>query len=256
MIELCAVTYSDVGAAIRHERDAAGRPMAFGTLPNYYKECGRSVSMGISLAAAGDEPVEQFVYDSPEISLICRTDVLFTDSQVQEDFNTDPARSLAERYKRFGDSLANGLRGTFAIILYEKKQRVLKAWTDHFGAERLVFTNPRGFLAVATDARLLLPLLSQRPDIDPAAVQQYLQYTCIPAPKTIFKGISRLAPGHQLISRPALSTRAYWDMSFVEANAHRSETAWAADTLDALRSSVSLNRGGVDSAQLGCFLSG
>src|SRR5207245_110908 len=114
------------------------------------------------------------------------------------------------------DSFVRELRGTFAIILYDKKSRVLKAWTDPFGAERLVFTDSysQGFIAVSTDLRLLLPLFSDRPNIDPVAVQQYLQYTCIPAPKTIFKGISRLEPGHQLTTRPAVATRSYSDMNY------------------------------------------
>jgi asparagine synthase (glutamine-hydrolysing) len=256
MIELCAVTYSDVGVAIRHQREAARRPIASGAQPKYYKECGRGVSMGISMSVSGDEPLERYVYDTPEVSLICRADLLGCDSQAQMDSNTHIARSLVELYERVGDSLANGLRGSFAIILYDKKLRVLKAWVDHFGVERLVFTNPPGFFAAATDTRLLLPLLSRRPGIDPVAVQQYLQYTCIPAPKTIFEGIYRLQPGHHLRSRPAPDARPYWDMNYLEVDEQKTEAVWAADTERALRSAVSLNLSGVSSVRLGCFLSG
>ncbi len=256
MIELCAVTYSDVGAAIRHQREAARRATAFGKRPKYYSECGRAVSMCLSMSVSGDEPIQPFVFDSPEVSIICRTDMLSRDQQPDSEIYTYPARFIAGLYERHGDAFASALRGTFAIILYDKKLRALKAWTDHFGSERLVFANPHGFLAVATDLRLLLPLLPHRPDIDPAAVQQYLQYTCIPAPKTIFAGISRVQPGHQLTSRPSLSVRPYWDMTYAEAKERRAESAWAADTVTAMRSAVSLNLTGVDASQLGCFLSG
>src|SRR5438874_2701369 len=255
MIELCAVTYSDVGAAIRHQRHSANWSTLLGKRAKYYSECGRAVSMGVSMSLWGDEPTNEFVYDSPEVSVICRTDLLIRDLPASAEYTTYPARFLAGLYERQGDSFVTKLRGTFAIILYDKKLRALKAWTDQFGAGRLVFTTPHGFVAVATDLRLLLPLFPERPGIDPAAVQQYVQYTCIPAPKTIFAGISRLEPGHQLISRRAVSTRSYWDMSYVEEEG-RSEEVWAGDTANALHSAVSASLADVAPSRLGCFLSG
>jgi asparagine synthase (glutamine-hydrolysing) len=212
--------------------------------------------MGISLTAWGDEPLEPFIYDSPEISVICRADLLVRDSRANGDPSAAPAQSIAQMYAREGDAFVKQLRGTFAVILYDHKLRAMKAWTDHFAAEKLVFTNGDGFFAVATDLRLVLPLLRERPDVNPVAVQQYLQYTCIPAPQTIFKGIFRLQSGHQLTSRPAPTVRPYWDMNYPEADHDRTESEWAAATESAIRSAVSLNLSGVDSAQLGCFLSG
>ena len=254
MIELCAVSYSNVGAAIRHQRDAARRQTATGKRPKYYKECGRGVSMGISMMVSGDEPLEPFIYDSPEISVICRTDLLVRDSNGGA--STAPAQFLAQLYAREGDAFAQRLHGTFAVILYDHKSRLLKAWTDHFAAEKLVFTSANGFFAVASDLRLLLPLFSDRPEIDLVAVQRYLQYSCIPAPQTIFKGISRLQPGHQLTSRPVPAVRPYWEMSYPAVDDGRNESEWAAATESAIRSAVSLNLSGVDSSRLGCFLSG
>src|SRR2546427_668054 len=255
MIELCAITYSDVSAAIRHQRHASERPTLLGRRAKYYSECGRPVSMGLAMSLWGDELINQFAYDTPEISIICRTDLLIRDSRLHAEYNVYPARFLASLYEQQGDLFVRELRGTFAIILYDKKARVLKAWTDPFGSERLVFTNPQGFTAVATDLRLLLPLFTERPDIDPVAVQQYLQYTCIPAPKTIFRGISRLEPGHQLTSGPAVASRSYWDMTYAQ-NEDRTEKAWIDETENALRSAVSLNMTGLEPSRMGCFLSG
>ncbi|PYS16436.1 MAG: asparagine synthase [Acidobacteria bacterium] len=254
MIELCAITYSDVGAAIRHQRHASERPTLLGTCAKYYSECGRAVK-GLAISLWGDELINQFAYDTPEISIICRTDLLIRDSRLHAEYNVYPARFLASLYEQQGDLFVRELRGTFAIILYDKKARVLKSWTDPFGSERLVFTNPQGFTAVATDLRLLLPLFTERPDIDPVAVQQYLQYTCIPAPKTIFRGISRLEPGHQLTSGTAVATRSYWDMTYAQ-NEDRTEKAWIDETENALRSAVSLNMTGLEPSRMGCFLSG
>lgn len=250
MTELYAITYSDLAQAVRHKRNAAQRAGSLGRRLNYQKEFGR----GISMTVLSDAPVDGCVYDSAEFSLICRADLL-DDTTAPADRAASPATRIARLYRRHGDSFVKQLRGTFAIILYDYNLRVLKAWTDHFGAARLVYTNSNGFFSVSTDLRLILPLFAEKPALDPVAVQQYLQYTCIPGPKTIYKGISRLAPGHQLTSRP-MSVTPYWDMTFTEPAARRTETAWTGLTEKAIRSAVAQHTTGVESTQLGCFLSG
>src|SRR5678815_3675618 len=84
------------------------------------------------------------------------------------------------------------------------------------------------------------------------------RYTCIPTPKTIYQGISKLPPGHRLVSRPTVRTHSYWDMAYDEEDITlQRQSAWASQTRDAVRSAVALslkNSGG--SKTTGCFLSG
>src|SRR5262249_39526411 len=154
--------------------------------------------------------------DSPKFSLICRADLLNGESPISGQVNGGAAGYLAELYHQHGDSFVNSVRGAFAIVIYDHDKSLLKAWTDHFGIQRLVFAVSHDCVALATDPRLLLPLFRQRPDIDPTAIQQYVQYACIPAPKTIYKGIQRLKPGHQLVCKPRPIMRPYWDMTYQE----------------------------------------
>jgi asparagine synthase (glutamine-hydrolysing) len=103
----------------------------------------------------------------------------------------------------------------------------------------------------------LLPLLAKEPEIDPTAVHEYLQYSCIPTPKTIYKGIFKLAPGHQLTYKQRVSIRPYWDMTYNEAASDQSEADWATQTLSAVRSAIALNLTATEKIQTtGCFLSG
>src|SRR5262249_26447067 len=81
--------------------------------------------------------------------------------------------------------------------------------------------------------------------------------SCIPSPRTIYQNVSKLPAGHQLVSRPHLTTDAYWDVKYEERQPRRSEDAWAADTRDQVRAAVNLCLQGVDTTEkLGCFLSG
>jgi asparagine synthase (glutamine-hydrolysing) len=215
----------------------------------HQRECRRR---GIYMRIEGDGPVESLFCDYPDLTLICRADLLASCS------STNVAAYLVRLYREQGDLFVSGLRGTFAIVLYDHNHKTLKAWTDHFGAERLVFGEVDGSFAISTDIGLVLRAHRKRPMISAAAIQEYLQYTCIPTPKTIYEGISKLAPGHQLISRPAIMTRPYWDIAYDERDeARRPERVWANETREAVRSAVALslkNLGVTDRA--GCFLSG
>src|SRR5262249_30216120 len=69
--------------------------------------------------------------------------------------------------------------------------------------------------------------------------------------------ISKLQPGHQLISRPTATTRSYWDITYCHSDARRRESVWANETRSAVRSAVASSLKNVHDPQtLGCFLSG
>jgi asparagine synthase (glutamine-hydrolysing) len=238
MIELHAVHYFDT------QTPAQGRT-------SQLKYCKAWTRGGLAMRVEGDHLVDSFVFDSPELSLICRADLLNREQKTS-------AAQIAALYLRQGDDFAVTLRGTFAVILFDHRTRKLKAWTDHFGSERLVYTESPELTAVSTDLGSLLALQTPQPDLNLIAIQEYLQYSCIPTPQTIYKGYFRVPPGHQWIGGSQPVTRSYWDMTFEENSAgSKSEESWAAETRNAIQSAVALNIKGVDEpSTLGCFLSG
>lgn len=206
----------------------------------------------VVLAVYANERADSSIYDGPEFSLICRTDLT-------EDATSaaSPAEYLADLYRAKGDGFVMRLRGTFAVIVHDHRTNTLKAWTDHFGIEKLVYADFDRFTGIATDLRLLVSLSDRQPEIDPSAVLQYLQYSCVPTPRTIYKGIRKLAAGHALTCKPKATTRQYWDIQYNEdLSPSKNEDRWAADTLNAIRESVALTMKNVDPTRLGCFLSG
>ena len=62
-------------------------------------------------------------YTDSNVDVICRADLLAERASV-------PAKLIAELYKQQGDAFVKNLRGTFAIILHDKRRHVLKAWVD------------------------------------------------------------------------------------------------------------------------------
>lgn len=209
------------------------------------------------LSIQGDCAISHCVHTSPRLILICHTDLL--DSGAGDDLreaNQSPASYLARLYEQQGDKFARDLHGWFGIVLYDLKQNALKAWTDHFGVRRIVYRETSGGLGIASDLRLLNGLFAQSPEIDPQAILEYLQYTCIPAPRTIYKNTFRLKPGCQLASQREVVTKPYWDIKYEELEG-RSLKTWAAETFDAIKSAVARAAKTLDdSKHVGCFLSG
>jgi asparagine synthase (glutamine-hydrolysing) len=205
----------------------------------------------------GDCDLSRFAYNSSRLALICHTDLLGNDTC--EDFfdaNRNPARYLAQLYELKGDAFIRNLHGWFGIILYDLKQNILKAWTDHHGVRRIVYKEADGALGIASDLRILNDFFNKSPEIEPQAVLEYFQYSCIPAPQTIYKDTLRLQPGHLLVSRPRVSSYPYWDMTYNEKNGLDPKT-WAFKTFDAIHSAVARTvKRSDESIDLGCFLSG
>jgi asparagine synthase (glutamine-hydrolysing) len=204
-----------------------------------------------------DCAISQYVYSSHRMVLICHTDLL--GSGTCDDFreaSQNPARYLARLYEQKGDDFVRNLHGWFGIVLYDFEQNALKAWTDHFGVRRIVYKSTPASLAIASDLRLLNGFFAQSPQIDPQAILEYLQYTCIPAPRTIYKDTFRLEPGHWLVSCPTVACHTYWDMKYDEIEG-RSLKDWASKTFEEIESAVARSAKTLDDTQnLGCFLSG
>jgi len=52
-------------------------------------------------------------------------------------------------------------------------------------------------------------------EIDPQALDEYLTYQYVPHPRTIFRGIAKLPPGHYAVYRDGqLDVRSYWQPDF------------------------------------------
>jgi asparagine synthase (glutamine-hydrolysing) len=101
----------------------------------------------------------------------------------------------------------------------------------------------------------LLELLPHKPEIDIDALDQFLVYQAVPAPKTIYRGISALLPAHYARFRPGaeVETKRYWKLSYAQ-KIRRKE----ADLLDELdhRLRHAVARRLISDVPLGAFLSG
>ncbi len=104
---------------------------------------------------------------------------------------------LLAAYARWGESCLRRLRGMFAFAVWDDATQSLFLARDPFGIKPLYFhqDDARGRFVFASEINALLAGGTLAPRADPRAVAEYLAYLAVPAPRTIYEGISCLQPG-------------------------------------------------------------
>ncbi|MFL5969049.1 MAG: asparagine synthase (glutamine-hydrolyzing) [Gaiellaceae bacterium] len=104
------------------------------------------------------------------------------------------AEVLVHLYEQHGEGFAERLRGTFAVAVWDARQRRLVLGRDRFGIKPLYYRDTGGELSFASALRPFA-----RGEIDADALEAFLAFNSIPAPLTIFRGTRKLPAGHLLL---------------------------------------------------------
>ncbi len=135
-------------------------------------------------------------------------------------------------FARDGERCVESLTGMFAFAIWDSRERRLFAARDRLGIKPFYYRELEGGgIAFASEIKALLEL--GRPGIDATALRDYFTYKYAPAPKTIYRGIRQLPPGHTLTwdERGGLRLSRYWKPQPSTAVADMGE---ATERLDAL----------------------
>ncbi|MGQ9661775.1 MAG: asparagine synthase (glutamine-hydrolyzing) [Kiritimatiellia bacterium] len=118
-------------------------------------------------------------------------------------------------YEEYGTQIVEKLRGMFAFAIWDRKKRILLLVRDRIGIKPLYYYWKDGRLIFASEIKAILEDRSVSRELDPQALYDYLGFEFVPAPATMFRGISKLPAGHYLIlCEDWLSLSRYWEPSF------------------------------------------
>ena len=162
------------------------------------------------------------------------------------------------------DGALDRLNGQFAIAAYDARENRLLLARDRMGICPLFYAEAGGRLVFASEMKAIFATGLVRPQIDPRSLDAVAAFGCVPAPRTVFRGIRQLPPGRFLEVRGgAISERTYWDIPFNDAGdyPHKSEADWAGEFRDVfgqacrrqLRADVPVGlylSGGIDSSSV------
>ena len=118
---------------------------------------------------------------------------------------TATPRRIVHLYEEEGPEFVKHLNGMFALALWDAKRQQLVLARDRLGKKPLVYRHEPGRLLFASELKSLLEVPGVPREIDPQALDEYLTYQYVPHPRTIFRGIAKLPPGHyrRVSRRPA-----------------------------------------------------
>lgn len=165
----------------------------------------------------GDQPI----YDeSRELAVVCNGEI-YNHPELFEALrarghrlqSASDVNVIPHLYEEEGPAAVRHWRGMFAAALWDERQQRLVLWRDRVGKKPLFYAIRGGALAFASELPALLALLGHAPEIEPAAMREYLRLGFVPHPMTIYRDVWALPPGCQLVMQAGgepVVTR-YWD---------------------------------------------
>jgi asparagine synthase (glutamine-hydrolysing) len=128
--------------------------------------------------------------------------------------------TLVHAYEDDPEDFVSRLRGMFAFALWDQRRRQLVLGRDRLGIKPLYYHVGRDFLAFGSEIKAILEVPGVPRELDPEALDLYLSLRYVPGPRTLFRSIRKLQPGHLLSWNEGLMRlRRYWELPPPEAAA-------------------------------------
>nr|HNH72157.1 hypothetical protein [Candidatus Obscuribacter sp.] len=119
--------------------------------------------------------------------------------------------TIVHLYEEFGVDCLKYLEGMFAFAIWDSKKERLFIARDRMGEKPLHWGVFDGKLIFGSELKSILTHPSSRKELDDLAMQKYLSLEYVPAPHSMFKGISKLPPAHFMVVQDGqIKTERYW----------------------------------------------
>lgn len=119
---------------------------------------------------------------------------------------------IVHGYEQWGTACVGRFNGMFSFALWDSNRRRLFLARDHLGVKPLYYTRTSGRLAFASEVKSLLADPSLPRGVDTQALGELFTFRFVPAPRTLFHGISKLPAGHFLLAEgERVSIERFWN---------------------------------------------
>lgn len=166
---------------------------------------------------------------------------------------------IVHLYEEYGPQFVHRLNGMFAIALWDSREHTLLLVRDRLGVKPLYWHDDGQRVVFGSELKALLAAGDRTFEIDPCAIVDYLTFGHIPAPRTIYRNVHKLEPGHLAICRErGVEIARYWDIPPALVDLHHASHRADADYIEQLSSLLEDSVGLRTNADvpLGAFLSG
>jgi asparagine synthase (glutamine-hydrolysing) len=186
------------------------------------------------------------IYNFPEL----REDLISRGHKFKTRSDTEV---IIHQYEEDGPDCVHKFNGMFAFALWDSKSRRLFLARDRLGIKPLYYLESGSRFLFASEIGPILSALPELPELDRASLWAYLAIQYAPGPATLWKGVTKLKPGHRMtVDESGARVEAYWRLPEDAAPLRGPEAE------EAIRETLedSVNKRLIADVPLGAFLSG
>ena len=173
-------------------------------------------------------------------------------------FSEGDSEVILKGYHAWGEDCVDRFNGMFAFAVWSEAERSLFLGRDRAGIKPLYYSRDGGRFRFASTLPALLAAGGVDTTLDPLALHHHLTlHAVVPAPRTILKGVRKLAPGHLMImdANGKSEPRPYWRLKAQRPAPPLGESAWLARVRASLLAAVERQMTAAD-VPVGVLLSG
>jgi len=173
-------------------------------------------------------------------------------------FSEGDTEVILKAYHAWGEDCVERFNGMFAFAVWHEAERSLFLGRDRAGIKPLYFSQDGGRFRFASTLPALLAAGGVDTDLDPVALHHHLTlHAVVPAPRTLLKGVRKLAPGcvMTIAADGRTETRSYWHLKALRPRLQLGEQAWLVRVREALLAAVERQQTAAD-VPVGVLLSG
>lgn len=206
----------------------------------------------------GDQPLYN---ETKDIALIFNGEI-YNYKTIREDLinkghkfktNTD-SEVIVHGYEEYGCELFKKLRGMFAILIYDSKNKIVVGARDHFGIKPFYYYKKDGMYLFGSEIKSFLEHPDFKKEVNKKALKMYLVFQYSIYEETFFKNVYKLKPGHYFVIKDnKMKITKYFEVSFDKGNNTYNE--YRKELKEALEESIHAYQISSD-VEVGSYLSG
>lgn len=162
---------------------------------------------------------------------------------------------LLHGYEEWGASLLDRLRGMFAFVIWDSREKKLFGARDIFGIKPFYYYQNNGEFFFGSEIKSFLSHPSFVKELDESKLPDWLCYEYLPMRETFFKGVYKLLNGEYMeYQNGKLTIHKYYDVADkFRADEKPSLEQWEDRITDEFIESVAVHQ--ISDVEVGCFLS-
>lgn len=156
-------------------------------------------------------------------------------------------------YEEYGKEILNKMRGMFAFVIWDKKEKKMFGARDIFGIKPFYYYRKNGEFLFGSEIKSFLEHPGFQKELNEARIPEYLSYEYLPDEETMFKNVYKL-PGAFCFTYQAgkLETERYYDITY-KIDETKSLADWEQAITHEFSESVAVHQ--ISDVEVGCFLS-